>query len=94
MNNSPSYKEMLSEVHKILRLFLTIPITSSTAERTFSAVKRLLSYLRSSMTEKRLNNCLLLYIHKDSTDELDVIELAKDFISINAERNRFFGSFV
>ena len=94
MNNSPSYKEMLSEVHKILRLFLTIPITSSTAERTFSAMKRLLSYLRSSMTEKRLNNCLLLYIHKDSTDELDVIELAKDFISINAERNRFFGSFV
>ena len=60
-----SYRQMLSEVHKLLRLYLTIPITSSTSERTFSTLRCLLTYLRSTMTEKRLNNCLLLHVHKD-----------------------------
>ena len=29
------------------------------------------TYLRSSMSERRLNNCLLLHVHKDVTDSLD-----------------------
>ena len=70
MNANPTYKLILSEVHKLLRLYLVVPITSATAERTFSVLKRLLTYLRSTMTEKRLNNCLLLHAHKDLTDEL------------------------
>ena len=32
MNTNETYKSVLSEVHKLLRLYLTIPITSSTAE--------------------------------------------------------------
>ena len=46
MNHEHAYKTTLSEVHKLLRLFLTIPLTSSTAERTFSLLRRLLTYLR------------------------------------------------
>ena len=56
-----SYRQMLSEVHKLLRLYLTLPVTSSTSERAFFTLRRLLNYLRSTMTEKRLNNCLLLH---------------------------------
>ena len=37
-------RQMLTEVHKLLRLYFTIPITSSTSERSFSALKRLLTY--------------------------------------------------
>jgi len=33
------YKTMLSEVHKLLQLYLTVPISSATSERTFSALK-------------------------------------------------------
>ena len=44
-------------------LFLTIPISSSTSERSFSALKRLYTYLRSSMIQSHLNNCSLLHIH-------------------------------
>ena len=61
-----------SEVHNQLGLFLTIPITTATSERTFSALRHVLPYLRSSMTEQRLNNCLLLYVHKELTDSLDL----------------------
>ena len=59
MNSEPIYKILLSEVHKLLRLYLTAPISSATSERAFSALKHVLTYLRSSMTEQRLNNCLL-----------------------------------
>jgi len=52
------YKTMLSEVHKLLRLYLTVPISSATSERTFSALKHALTYLRSSMSQKSHNNCV------------------------------------
>ena len=85
MNTNNTYKVMLSEVHVLLCLYLTVPVTSSTCERTFSVLKRLLTYLRSTMTEKRLNNCLLLHVHKDLTDQLNIVEVANEFISVNSD---------
>ena len=93
MNSQSVYKPMLLEVHKLLRLYLTIPITTATSERTFSAVRYVLTFKRATMTQKRLNNCLLAYVHKDFTDKLDMIEIAKDFIIVNEERHKYFGSF-
>ena len=52
MNAQTVYKSMLSEVHKQLRLYLTVPITTATSERTFSALRHVLPYLRSTMTEE------------------------------------------
>ena len=92
MNSQSVYKSMLPEVHKLLRLYLTIPITTATSERTFSAVRHVLTYKRATMTQKRLNNCLLTYVHKDLTDSLDMTEISKEFI-VNEERRKYFGSF-
>ena len=48
----------------------------------------------STMTEKRLNNCLLLNIHKDITDSLDLVSIAQEFVSKYDERKKYFGNFV
>ena len=40
----------------------------------------------ASVTEKRLNNCLLLRAHGDLTDELHLVDIAKGFISAKVER--------
>ena len=95
MNHEHAYKTTLSEVHKLLNLFLTRPLTSSTAERTFSALRRLLTYLRYTMTEQRLNNCLLLQTHKDLTDNIDLLAIAKEFIAVGVtnECRNYFGGF-
>ena len=93
MNSNDIFKEMLPTVHQLLRLYKTIPITSATSERTFSALRRLFTYLRSSMTERRLNNCLLLHVHKDITDSLDLISIASEFVCANDERKKYFGHF-
>ena len=94
MNTNEIFKEMFSSVHLMLRLILTSPITSATAERSFSALKHLYTYDRSTMTEKRLNNCLLLNIHKDITDSLDLVSIAQEFVSKYDERKKYFGNFV
>ena len=42
------------------------------------------------MTEKRLNNVMLLHVHKDETDALDLREIAKSFVSANTRRMDIF----
>ena len=60
-----SSKTMLCEIPHLLHIALTIPVTSATAEGTFSALRRLKTFLRSSMTQPRLNHVMLLHIHKE-----------------------------
>ena len=45
------------------------------------------------MTEKRPNNCLLVHVHKEIVDELDLKEIAVEFVSVNDERRKHFGKY-
>ena len=45
MNEISMSKEMFSEVHRLLKIFYTIPVTTATAERSFSALCWLKAYL-------------------------------------------------
>ena len=93
-NKPPVTKTRLGEVHKLLRLYLTfIPVTSTTSERTFSSLRRLKTYLRSTMNKNRLNNCLLLHCNKCITDTLDTVDIAKKFVRANEQRKRHFGKY-
>lgn len=47
-------KEHLSEVCKLLKLLLVMPATNATSERSFSSLRRIKSYLRSTMNQERL----------------------------------------
>ena len=58
---------------------MTVPVTTATAERTFSAMRRIKMYLRSTMTQERLNHSFMLNAHKSRVDNLDLIQ----FISVN-----------
>ena len=83
---------LMSEVITLCKIYLTIPITSATAERTFSALRRMKSYLRATMTQQRLNNVLIPHCHKSRTDELNLKEIAHDFFQKNDRRLAFFGN--
>ncbi|CAJ0947396.1 unnamed protein product, partial [Ranitomeya imitator] len=52
-------------------IYLTIPVSSAKAERSFSRLKLIKTHLRASMNEARLSNLTLLSIERD-------IELDKD----------------
>ena len=84
---------MLQEVDKLLRLYLTFPVTTPTAECSFSSLRRIKTYLRSTMISYRLNNLFLLYVHQDITDSLDLCKIAREFVSVNTCRKHYFGKF-
>ena len=92
-NKESSLKKFLTEIHKLLKLYLMIPVTTASSERSFSALKHVKTYLRSSMTQNRLNHCMLLHVHKDKTQKLDLRQLAEEFVKVNDTRFGFFGVF-
>ena len=51
-------------IHKVLSIFLTTPVGSVSCERSFSALRRLKLWTRSSMTEDRLSGLAMLLIHR------------------------------
>jgi hypothetical protein len=54
-------------------------------------MRRIKTYLRSTMTQERLNHSFMLNAHKSRIDNLDLIQIAKLFISVNERRCAFFG---
>ena len=83
---------MFSEVDKLVRIYLTIPVTTATGERSLSVVRCIKTYLRSTMSQQRLNNIMLLNVHKDLTDALDLPTVARQFVDANERRRHFFGT--
>ncbi|PWA52825.1 zinc finger MYM-type protein 1 [Artemisia annua] len=72
------------------RVLLTIPVTVASAERSFSKLKLLKSYLRSSMSQERLNGLAMIAIENDLLVNVDYKELVKNFASKNARRIALF----
>ena len=56
-------KECFPLLLETIQIAMTIGVTTATAERTFSSLKRLKTYLRSTMSQERLNHLALLHIH-------------------------------
>ncbi|CAH2284396.1 zinc finger MYM-type 1-like [Pelobates cultripes] len=80
-----------SQVENIVRILLTIPASSCEAERSFSALRRLKTWVRSTMTQKRLNHVAICNIHRDIMDELDIEAIAKEFAMCCDRRKKVFG---
>ena len=69
-NLSQSQAALIDHVCNLMRLILVMPATNATSERSFSALRRVKRYLRSTMLQERLNYLMLLHVHKDRTDML------------------------
>ncbi|XP_057796565.1 uncharacterized protein LOC131012599 [Salvia miltiorrhiza] len=72
------------------RIMLTMPVTVASAERSFSKLKLLKTYLRSSMCQERLNGLAILCIEKEILDNIDLDDVVDDFASKNARRSHFY----
>ena len=58
-------KEFSPNIHSVLLLILTLPVGAVPCERSFSAMRRLKDWSRSTMTENRLCGLAMLYAHRD-----------------------------
>lgn len=78
-----------TKIYVAYRLFFTMPMTVASAKRSFSKLKLLKNYLRSSMSQKRLNGLAPLCIEKKLLVEIDIGTFTNDndFTSRNVRRN-------
>lgn len=63
--------ECFGEVSKCLDIIITTPMTSSEAERSFSCLKRIKTFLRSTMKEDRLSALAMLSMEKELVHSID-----------------------
>ena len=64
-------KEFFPNLHAILSSILTLPVGSVCCERSFSSLRRLKTWERSTMGQERLCGLALLHIHKDKVDSTE-----------------------
>jgi len=82
----PPDRFSLSEIRTLIRLVLVLPATNAISERALSTLRRVKSYMRSTMKESRLNACMTLHIYKDQTAKLDAHEIIRSFVGTNRRR--------
>ena len=70
-----------------LRILATLPVTSCECERSFSALRRLKNYNRSTMKNERLNGLALMHVHKDI--QPDIQEVINKFAKQHPRRLEF-----
>ena len=66
------------------------PATNAISERSFSALKRLKTKMRSAMHNDRLNYLMLLHVYQDEIDKVNIREIANKFISRKDSRKERF----
>ena len=77
---SPIQKALIPQVHCLVSLVLVMPATNATSERSFSALRRVKTFLRTTMTQLQLNNAMILFVHRNLTDKINLVELGNEFI--------------
>ena len=68
------------------RILLIIPITIASAERSVSKLKLIKSYLRSTMSQKKLSRLAILSIENEMLEELEYKNLISQFASQKQEK--------
>jgi hypothetical protein len=76
----PSVRKLFEMVEVLVKLLIVVPASSAEAERLFSMLRRLKTWLRSTMGQERLNHLAVLNAHSDVLDTIDLNVVARDFI--------------
>ena len=82
---------LFRQLFNIAKLILLMPSTNATSERSFSAMGRLKTCLRSSMGQERLNSLLMLHIHREMSMSLPIREVIEQFVSCHPNRLKRLG---
>ena len=94
LKKTPGAPIFLSEVCKLTKLLLVVPVSAASAERSFSSLRRLKTYLRATMGQSRLKHQLLLHCHPERADRINLKSVAQAFVCAKEIRSNFFGNFM
>ncbi|XP_038055179.1 uncharacterized protein LOC119727383 [Patiria miniata] len=76
----PGQRDLMSEVIKLIKLLPTAPATNATSERSFSTLRRIKTYLRSTMKQTRLNHLMIADVYNEKMDAIGLQKVANEFV--------------
>ena len=76
-------RDFYSEITALLKLYFVSPVTNAVSERSFSSMCCIKNWLRSTMSQERLNHFMLLSIYKEKTEEINLKNAANVFCEVN-----------
>ena len=84
---------LIPEVMSLVKIFLAMPATNNSFEHAFSALRRVKSYLRTTMLNNRLHHLMTSTVHKELVKELNLKQFTNDFVDRVEKRSSIFGHF-
>lgn len=79
-------KDIYPNVYIAIRIMLTMPVSTASAERSFSKLKIIKNYLRNSMKQDRLSALAILSIEADLAAKINYRSLLEDFSKAKSRR--------
>ncbi|XP_047106085.1 uncharacterized protein LOC124775292 [Schistocerca piceifrons] len=76
-------------VNIALRILLTLPVAVASGEMGFSKLKLIKTYLRSTMSQTRLNDLATILIEHELAEDLNYTNRVKEFAQAKARKVRF-----
>jgi hypothetical protein len=83
------FLESLPILSLSLQLFLTICVSVASCERSFSKLKLIKNYLRSTMGQSRLSDLALLSIESETVKDIDFDEVIDRFAALKTRKGKF-----
>ena len=66
-------------IYRLISLLLTLPVSTATTERSFSAMNIVKTRIRNKMDDEFLNDSLLLFIEREVAEKISLEEIVEDF---------------
>ena len=76
----------MSNIVIALRLFLTFTVSVATAKRSFSKLKPIKIYLRSSMSQDRLSDLSLISTENETVVKINFDQIISNFASAKTQK--------
>ncbi|XP_065671947.1 zinc finger MYM-type protein 1-like [Hydra vulgaris] len=72
-----------------IRIFLTLPVTTASCERSFSKLKLIKNYLRSTIGQERLSNLSIISIEYNIVKDINYDGVINEFAQMKARKVQF-----
>ena len=60
-------------IYRVVKLVLTLPVSTTTTERAFSAMNVIKTNLRNKMEDEFLSNAMMLFIERDIATTISTV---------------------
>jgi len=72
-----------------LRIMLTLPVTTATAERSFSKLKLAKNYLRTTLSQEKTTNLAIISVEHEIVDRFDLDDVIETFADLKSRKVNF-----